>query len=226
MKSAPYVRRVFERVFGRTKNESKSEAVVRRGDDEYERRIQAITIKGSPEQIKSARFRHAREVELFTELLKESRAVKEGMLEELVSMVYYTRRFDVYIDVFKSFKDGNILSLADKRRLGLDTRKKYWDKLLNYFDPSTFATTDPKDLIDLSHRKAIAISFREANVRKASSLGCTHVRLMPLKGCESLFSNSKFSLDSLPNLPHHGCRVRVCLCDYLPILPGISESLQ
>lgn len=192
---------------------------------EFRRRVEAMSIKATPERMAQERKRHARVKDLFKAMMQDSGAAKIEMLDSLVNCVFLGSGPLVYHDIFGGFKHGNVLTIGEKKALGLNPRKKYWDVLVSHFDTASFSEADPKDLIDKTYRTALAFSFREADIDRAKSWGCTYVRLSPASGCGCVWEE-KYSIDDLPDVPHKDCGMRVCLCGFTPILPGISERFQ
>lgn len=222
MKIASILRRAA-RLFPGQEEKAKGRGAV--DEDEFRERIETMSINATPEKMAREWSRHARVKDLFKSIMRDSGLIRPESLDGLVDRVFLGSGPLNYHDIFGGFKEGNVLTTSEKKGLGLNPRKKYWDTLISYFDTASFSTEDPKDLIDKAYRTALATSFREADIDRAKSFGCTYVKLVPMSGCGCV-REEKYSIDDLPDIPHHDCQMRVCLCGFSPILPGIPESLQ
>ena len=118
-----------------------------------------------------------------------------------------------------------LLTLEEKRTLGLNTRAKYTREFIDCCNPERLAEEDPRGVVGTItlrayHRVHQASSLRE--FKRTGFVRAVKITIVgsPLDACQSAIKKSKrsYPLDDAPELPLPGCDAEVCMCDYTPIL--------
>ncbi|HXN49997.1 MAG TPA: hypothetical protein VN893_25320 [Bryobacteraceae bacterium] len=121
-----------------------------------------------------------------------------------------------------AFEGDEILSVEEKRALGLNTRMKYSKALIDCFDPRCLSTIEPKSVLEDMHLNAFHRVARKRDLLEIRELGVKQVRIVPLGGrdCAKIRRLKKIhDIDELPELPLPGCTAPYCLCMYEAIIP-------
>ena len=159
--------------------------------------------------------------------LVASGAFKPEKIPELMAklrkgVVPFTR-----IDSSRALAGDTLLTLEEKRTLGLNTRAKYTREFIDCCNPETFAEADPRDVIGTITLRAYHRIHQAESLRELKGTGIVRavkitISGSPLDACENAIKESArtFSLDNAPELPLPGCDAEVCMCDYTPILKG------
>lgn len=115
------------------------------------------------------------------------------------------------------------LSVQEKRALGLNTRMKYSKAFIEYFDPTTLKTTEPKSFLEDMHLNAFHRVARKRDLVDFRELGFVkRVKIVPVgdaRDCNEIKRFKKIhDLNRVPHLPLPGCAAPYCRCMYEPIL--------
>lgn len=122
-----------------------------------------------------------------------------------------------------AFQGDKLLTVEEKRALGLNTRMKYSKAFIEYFEPTDLKTTEPKSVLEDMHLSAFHRVARKRDLVKFRELGFVkQVKIVPvgdIRDCNEIkcFQNIH-DLDRAPDLPLPGCTARYCRCMYEPIL--------
>lgn len=127
-----------------------------------------------------------------------------------------------------TFQGDTILSVEEKRALGLNTRMKYSKAFIEYFDPIVLKTIEPKLVLEDMHLSAFHRVARKRDLVKFRKLGFVkQVKIVPVGDTRDCSEIKRFQnihdLNRAPDLPLPGCTARYCRCMYEPIL---SDSWQ
>jgi hypothetical protein len=80
-----------------------------------------------------------------------------------------------------AFDGDEILSVEEKRALGLNTRMKYSKAFIAYFDPKCLRTIEPKSALENMHLSAFHRVARKRELLGFRELGCVKkVRIVPV----------------------------------------------
>jgi hypothetical protein len=126
-----------------------------------------------------------------------------------------------------AFEGDQVLSVEEKRALGLNTRMKYSKVFIEYFDPKCLNTIEPKSVLENLHLSAFHRVARKRDLLKFRDLGFVkQVKIIPVGDARDCAKIKRFkkihNLNEVPELPLPGCTAPYCRCMYLPI---ISDSL-
>lgn len=124
-----------------------------------------------------------------------------------------------------AFGADAILTVSEKKALGLNTRMKYSKAFVEYFDPVAFKTIEPKAFLQYIHIDAYHRVSRKKELLSLKKLGFVkEVKIVPVGDdgdCESIKELKKiFRLEEVPQLPLPGCDASFCRCRYEAIIPN------
>jgi|GEM_PF-2190867 len=122
--------------------------------------------------------------------------------------------------------DGDvILTVDEKRALGLNTRMKYSKTFIEYFDASALKTIEPKATPECMHLDAFHRVSRKKELLSLKKLGFVkQVKIVPVgdsRDCKKIKRFKKiYSMEEVPELPVPGCDAPFCRCMYEAIIPN------
>lgn len=155
---------------------------------------------------------------LYRLALASSGAIPEQKLDSLVACTFGRPRRDT----FHQFRGDLELTLEEKRKLGLNTRGKYWLRFIEHFGDQSFTRLDPKTLVEHSLQSSWDAAFRDGQIREARRLECKYVEVQSLGECKC-FPMTRFPIDEVPEFPHEGCPSSRCMCFIFPVLPLLED---
>jgi hypothetical protein len=122
-----------------------------------------------------------------------------------------------------AFDGGPLLTVEEKKALGLNTRMKYSKKFIDYFEPSAFRTIEPKATLECMHLDAFHRVSRQKELLRFKKLGFVkEVEIVPCgdsRDCRKIKRLKKvYRLEEVPELPLPGCNAPYCRCMYVPII--------
>jgi len=122
-----------------------------------------------------------------------------------------------------AFDGGPLLTVGEKRALGLNTRMKYSKKFIEYFEPSALRTIEPKATLECMHLDAFHRVSRQKELLSFKKLGFVkEVEILPCgdsRDCGKIKRLKKiYRLEEVPELPLPGCDAPYCRCMYVPII--------
>jgi hypothetical protein len=122
-----------------------------------------------------------------------------------------------------AFEGDQVLSVEEKRALGLNTRLKYSKSFIEYFDPRRIHTIEPKSVLGDMHLSAFHRVARKRDLIKFGDEGFVKkVRIVPVgdaRDCNKIKRFKKIhNLSEVPELPLPGCTAPYCRCMYEPII--------
>lgn len=120
----------------------------------------------------------------------------------------------------KTASDGEvILTVAEKKALGLNTRMKYSREFIECFVPLAFKKIEPKAFLENIHLDAFHRVARRNDLRKFRQIGVRKVEILNVGDARDCGKIKRFrkvhSLDEVPDLPLPGCTAPYCRCMYL-----------
>jgi hypothetical protein len=121
-----------------------------------------------------------------------------------------------------AFRGDDLLTVEEKRALGLNTRMKYSRKFIEYFDPSAFGKIEPKSALENMHINASLRAARAKDLRVWKELGFINEVKICRTGdgddCGKIKQLWKvYGIDEVPELPISGCDSSLCRCWYQPV---------
>ena len=157
----------------------------------------------------------------FAQTLREG-MVKSGIFkDDLVSTAIekLKARFN-HIDnltFMGALQNGQTLTLAEKRKLGLSSRKKYDAGFLAFIDFKNLKGRDPRDVYGAVFSAAWFLTKRRMDLARIRMNGLFKaVDILILDDC-SVVKNApkKYAIADVPDLPLPGCTVECCRCIYI-----------
>jgi len=120
-----------------------------------------------------------------------------------------------------SFEGESLLSVEEKRNLGLNTRMKYSTEFIDCFNQSSFSEIEPKSALECMHLDAFHKMSRKREIEKFKQLGWVKkVRLNPDNDCCRAKKLKKiYEIDAVPDLPLPNCEEPYCRCFFEAIIP-------
>jgi hypothetical protein len=179
---------------------------------------------GTPQQVEMERQAHEDAMKRLEASMVASGFFRQEKLPELLALLKGGFRPFARINTKIAFRGDDLLTVEEKRALGLNTRMKYSRKFIEYFDPSVFAKIEPKSTlenmqIDASHRAARAndlCRWKELGYIKKVKICCTG----DADDCSKIKQFRKvYGIDEVPELPISGCDSSLCRCFYQPVIP-------
>ena len=120
-----------------------------------------------------------------------------------------------------AFGGDVILTVGEKKALGLNTRMKYSKTFIEYFEPLALKTIEPKATLECVHLGAFHRVSRKQELRRLNNLG--FVKQVKIVGgdCERMKRFKKtYLIEEVPELPLPGCDAPFCSCYYEAIIPN------
>lgn len=120
--------------------------------------------------------------------------------------------------------DGDfVLSVEEKRALGLNTRMKYSKSFIEYLQPQCLRVIEPKSTLENMHLTAFHRVARKRELRNFRVLGLVKkVEISPVgdeRDCDAIKQLKKIhNLNEIPELPLPDCTAPYCRCMYLPVI--------
>lgn len=123
-----------------------------------------------------------------------------------------------------AFEGNEVLTVKEKRTLGLNTRMKYTKDFIEYFDPGILKTIEPKAILLNMHLSAYHRVARQRDLLKFRDLGFVkQVTIVPVGDagdCGKVKRLKKtYSLEAVPALPLPDCTAPFCRCMYQSVIP-------
>jgi hypothetical protein len=165
------------------------------------------------------------EVMRFLEIaIRTSGIFRDEKIPELIAKFQSGSALFTRINTRVAFEGDDILSVEEKRAMGLNTRMKYSKAFIEYFNPSALKTIEPKSILENMHLNAFNRVARKRDLRRFTEVGVVRqVKIVPIghgQDCEKIRHFKKiYNLDEVPELPLAECSAPFCLCMYEPILP-------
>ena len=121
------------------------------------------------------------------------------------------------------FEGDEVLTIEEKRALGLNTRMKYSKTFIEYFDPTTLRNIEPKALLEDMHLDAFHRVARKRDLRRFRDLGFVkQVKIVPVgdeRDCGKIKRFKKiYNIGDVPELPLAGCTAPYCRCIYEAVI--------
>ncbi len=118
-----------------------------------------------------------------------------------------------------AFDGGAILTVEEKRVLGLNTKMKYSKNFIEYFDPIVFKKIEPKNALTDMHLDAFHRVARKKELRELKELNVRQVDILPAGDARDCGKIKRFKkthrINEVPELPLPGCTAPYCRCMYL-----------
>jgi hypothetical protein len=158
--------------------------------------------------------------------LIEARVFRTDEIESVVDRVRanFTNIND--LRCFGDIEKGRVLSLEEKKALGLNSRRKYAAEFIALFDTAKLADTNPSEAFRRCYMDAVNHARSGAEFERMRALGIKTVKLLdPFSGngCRAAKHGAReYPIDAAPSLPLPGCDQDYCRCIYIAKVPGFS----
>lgn len=124
-----------------------------------------------------------------------------------------------------AFDGDSYLTVDEKKNLGLNTRMKYTKKFIEYFDPKSFKSIEPKEFLECMHLDAFHRLSRKNDLKRYKELGFVKkVKIVPVGDCRDCNKIKRlkkiYNIEEVPELPISGCDSPYCRCSYEAIIDG------
>jgi len=121
------------------------------------------------------------------------------------------------------FDGDSFLTVEEKRKLGLNTRMKYSKKFIEYFNPLSFKTIEPKNALECMELDAFYRVSRKKELLNLKKLGFVKkVKIVPVGDvcdCKRIKQfKIIYNIEDVPELPLPGCDAPYCRCSYEAII--------
>ncbi len=159
--------------------------------------------------------------------LLEARMISSGFfraekIPELIAKLRGGYRPFCHLNTKVAFDGSEILTIEEKKMLGLSPRMKYSRSFIEYFDPIAFKQIEPKETLLNMYYDADYRVWRKKELRRLKELGVRQVKISPCgdaRDCGKIKRLRKtYRIDEVPDLPLPGCTAPYCRCIYLPII--------
>lgn len=120
--------------------------------------------------------------------------------------------------------DGDvILTVKEKKALGLNTRMKYSKKFIECLETSTLGSIEPKAALEGMHLDAFHRVSRKQELLSFKKLGLVkQVKIVPVgdeRDCAKIKRFKKlWQIEEVPELPLPGCNAPYCRCMYEAVI--------
>ena len=117
------------------------------------------------------------------------------------------------------FDKEDVLSLEEKKALGLNTRRKYSRELINGLTEKGIAAENPNDLLKNLFMQSCGKVSRKYELARLKELGLKYVQIIDCedaRDCKAVKRCKKrWLIDEVPELPLSGCDAEYCRCQYV-----------
>lgn len=183
-------------------------------------------IPPTPEMLEKERQDNDEVMRLLEAYIRASGLFRTEKIPELVSKLRGGSGAFARVNTRIAFEGDQVLSVEEKRALGLNTRMKYSKAFIGYFDPTSLKTTEPKSVLENMHLSAFHRVARKRDLLEFGNLGFVkQVKIIPVgdtRDCNEIKRLKKIhDLNQVPDLPLLGCTAPYCRCMYVPIVSDI-----
>lgn len=124
---------------------------------------------------------------------------------------------------FNVITDGKLLSLDQKKELGLNSRKKYGENYIKILTQKGFSDNASVDFFANSYYQTFGIASRKFEIEKIKKSGITKCRISScndMRDCEAIkkYGNKVFDVNHVPELPLPECTAEYCRCMIVAVL--------
>ncbi|WP_175835751.1 hypothetical protein [Burkholderia multivorans] len=111
-----------------------------------------------------------------------------------------------------------LLTVGEKRALGLNTRMKYTREFVEFFEPRALSTIEPKSLLSGILHAAFFEVARARSLARFEEAGVGFVKIQPLGDPDCCAAvkrlRKQIPIESVPKLPLPNCTAEVCRCTF------------
>ncbi|MEJ0044475.1 MAG: hypothetical protein WDM81_20640 [Rhizomicrobium sp.] len=151
--------------------------------------------------------------------MKRSGIFKPEMLESAIEKIKANFSSIDNLTCFDALKRGRELTLAEKRGLGLNSRRKYLDDFISYIDLAGLNGGCPNVIYQDVFMDAVLRTGRAADLERMKAAGVKKVELLDAyggMGCSAVWRARKtYEIAEAPTLPLPHCDLDYCKCSYI-----------
>ena len=181
-------------------------------------------IQPSKKEIELERRSNEEIIQLLENNIISSGLFKKDRVPELIGKIRGVTVEFGRVNTKLAFEKDEVLSLEEKKSLGLNTRSKYSKFLIECFEPSRINEIDPRVVLENMHLAAFHKISRKKELQKFKNLGFVKkVKILPAgdeDDCQKIKSCKKvYSINEVPELPLPECNAAYCRCCYEAVVP-------
>jgi hypothetical protein len=188
-------------------------------------RTDSVSIPATPEMIAAEEEDNREILKLLEESIRTCGHFRVEMIPALLAKLRDVQGPFVRMDTMSAFAGSQILTIEEKRNLGLNTRMKYTAEYIAHFEINSLKAIEPKSLLECMHLNAFHRVARKRDLQTFRKLGFVDkVKIRPMGDegdCKKIEQFRKIhSLETVPELPIAGCDAPFCRCWYEPQIGG------
>ena len=181
------------------------------------------SIPATEKQIESERQSQEEIIKLLEINIVSSGYFRKEKIPELISLIRSGAVPFGRMNTKIAFDGDSILTVDEKKKLGLNTRMKYSKKFIEYFNQESFKAIEPKHTLECMHLDAFHRVSRKNELIRYKELGFVkQVKIVPAgdcRDCDKIKMIKKiYNINEVPKLPIQGCDSPYCRCMYQPII--------
>lgn len=160
---------------------------------------------------------------LFRDMIGKEKAIKPEKIIEILSVISPHIRPFGRVDIDHIFKNDEVISLEEKRRLGLNTRAKYSRRLLSFFNTEALGGAHPLEILQRAMYDAANRILRKTELARCRKFDVRAVNIRMMYPCPAIRRlRKRWPIDSAPELPLPNCDKQragdFCVCWYEGII--------
>jgi hypothetical protein len=180
-------------------------------------------IPATEEQLELERQFNEEVLELLEASVVASGLFRADKIPELIAILKGASFPFARVNTRVAFGGDTLLTVKEKKALGLNSRMKYSKKFIDYFEPSVLRSIEPKAALEAMHLDAFHRVSRKNELRRFKELGFVEkVKIVPCgdeRDCGQIKRFKKiWRIEEVPELPLPGCDAPYCRCMYEPII--------
>jgi len=180
-------------------------------------------IPATEEQLELERQSNEEVIELLEASVVASGLFRADKIPELIAILRGSSFPFARVNTRVAFGGDTLLTVKEKKALGLNSRMKYSKKFIEYFEPSVLRSIEPKATLEGMHLDAFHRVSRKNELRRFKELRFVEkVKIVPCgdeRDCGQKKRLKKiWRIEEVPELPLPGCDAPYCRCMYEPII--------
>lgn len=175
------------------------------------------------EQVESERHSNEEVIKLLEAKIATSGFFRAEKILELIAILKKGSIPYGRVNTGVAFEGDVVLSVKEKKALGLNSRMKYSKKFIEYFEPSVLKSIEPKATLRCMYLDAFHRVSRKKELLRFKELGfIKEVRIVPVEDERDCWQIKRFKktwrIEEAPELPLPGCSAPYCRCMYEAII--------
>lgn len=194
----------------------------------YEEMRDEIGVELSPEQEKREEEKYHEIAEQTISALEASGYFKADYLPVLADKI--RERTVPGYRYSDPFDKKDCLTLEEKKKYGLNTKRKYSRELINGLTEKGLATEDPNELVKNTWLANFHKVSRKYELEKLREMGVKYVKILHCndeRDCKAIkLCKKRWPIDEVPELPLPNCNSPYCRCMYLSDIKDIMNDID